>query len=1029
MPGLFLPLNLIFLAMQKLAVLHLSDIHLKPGRNAVLGRVEQIARALGAFSHEAGDVLIVISGDVAYSGVEEEYLVAKELIQRLREALVQNGCRPYSECILVPGNHDCSFANPNSIRDMFVANVPKNRSHLGDDMLAACLKVQEQYREFSAEISPQFSKADAAIFDSRVIDIYGRKILINRCNTAWISRHHEQQGSLFVPVDSIQVKLSSEVDACLSVFHHPYNWLEAVNAREFRGKIEEVSDIIFTGHEHEGSSHRRIPVEHEPTDYIEGCALQDSHDREISGFNIAILDFAQRSAKVCIYGWKGDFYGMVGAPVVRQFSNHSRQIVGAFSPSVSFVGFLDDPGARYSHPKVGYVTLDQIFVYPDFRQISETETPKLTHNSIVNGRDAFASIASTEKVLITGTEKSGRTCLAKRACLRILRDARVPLFIASSKESKRLNENDIDSLIARVFGEQYSPELLEKFLQLPRERRAIVIDDFHGVSLNRRGKSALIRRLASQFGKIVILGDESLRLEDISSRTREGALFDNFLEFQILELGRFLRDRVISKWITLGQEHEMPDEEIEAKQKQYANAIDTVIGKSLVPAYPVFILVILQQLEAGAQHKTNNGSYGYFYEYLITQSLTGKTPGEVDLKYNFLSEMAWLLHREGKRALTEIEFHQLAQDYSREYKIRVAGDAMQAELASANVLVVNGAGEILFRYKYNYYYFVARWLGRNMSEAVAKDAVRALAEGIHREEFANIIIFLSYLNQDPYVLDEVLKCARSLYSDVTPCDMQAHTNFLNGLQERVPELVSEELDGYKSREVALQRMDQHDKVQQEAEETQVAELLKINKAFKTVDVLGQVLKNYAGSMRGELKMKVARECVTVALRSMNFLLNLLESNLEGFVDYLVEYYVKQEKIESREEIVKKARQMLFYLANSWCTGVIKRVSRAAGSQQLEEVYADLRSEFGSVSMDLVDVSVRLDHFNSFPQTVIEKIHANVHDNFFADSVLRRIVVMHFYLFPVDRTIRDAICRKLDIQLDKPKLLDERLKKV
>ena len=1015
--------------MQKLAILHLSDIHIKKGRNAVVGRVQQIANAVGAFSHEAENVLIIISGDIAFSGTHEEYEISQKFVQHLREALERSGCKLYIECVIVPGNHDCSFSEQNSIRDMFLANIAKSRAYLGEDMLQACLRVQEQYRQFTKIVAPALSSSDGKLFDSRVIEINGRRVLLNRCNTAWLSRLHEQQGTIFIPVELMQAKQTLEVDVCISIFHHPYNWLEAVNAREFRRRVEEMSDLIFTGHEHEAATYRRSAGEHEPTDYIEGRALQDSHDHDNSGFNVAILDFVSRSAKVCFYGWKSDFYGMAGSPEIRQFSNHSKQLVGAFLPSKQFTAFLDDPGARYTHPKVGYVTLEQIFTFPDFRQISETETPKLSHNSMVSGKDAFATISSVERVLITGTDKSGRTCLAKRTCLRLLKDARVPLFIATSKDSRKLNEGDVDALLARVFSDQYSPELLEKFLQLPRDRRAIVLDDFHIASLNRRGKAALIKRLAAQFGKIVILGDESLRLEDISSRSKEGALFDDFVEFQILELGRVLRDKIIHRWISLGQEHEMADEEFEAKQKQYAHAIDTVIGKSLIPAYPVFILVILQQLEAGTQHKTNNGSYGYFYEYLITQSLTGKTPGEVDLKYNFLSEMAWLLHEQQKKTLTELEYIEFSARYSAEYKIRIPAESIRGELLAANVLMLNSAGEILYRYKYNYYYFVARWLARNITEARAKDAIKRLAEGIHREEYANIIIFLSYLTQDPCVLESVLECSRALYADVAPCDMQAHTNFLNSLQERVPELVSEELDGYKSRVTALRQMDEEDKSQQESEESQVAELLKINTAFKTVDVLGQILKNYAGSMRGEQKMRVARECVTVALRSMNFLLNLLENNLEGFVDYLVEYYVKQEKIESRDEIVKKARQLIFFIANSWCVGVIKRLSRAAGSQQLEQVYAELRSEFGSVSMDLVEVSVRLDHFVAFPQATVERIHSSVHDNFFADAVLRRIVVMHFYLFPVDHSIRDAICNKLDIQLEKPKLLDEKLKKI
>ena len=32
--------------------------------------------------------------------------------------------------------------------------------------------------------------------------------------------------------------------------HHPYGWLEPVNARALRAAIETASDVVLTGHEH-----------------------------------------------------------------------------------------------------------------------------------------------------------------------------------------------------------------------------------------------------------------------------------------------------------------------------------------------------------------------------------------------------------------------------------------------------------------------------------------------------------------------------------------------------------------------------------------------------------------------------------------------------------------------------------------------------------------------------------------------------------------------------------------------------------
>jgi hypothetical protein len=1017
--------------MSKIGIIHLSDIHLKVGRNAVSNRTSQIVSAASAHDHEVEHWLIIISGDVAYSGKKEEYEIASQLIANLKKELGKLSAKLHAEIVIVPGNHDCSFSEPNSIREMFLANQNANKERLDSDIITACLKNQIHCLDFMTSHGGwRIKEVGQNIFNSKTINLGERRLLINACNTAWISREKEKQGELFVPIDLVKVSIEAQCDACITVFHHPYNWLEAINARAFRSRVEEVSDLILTGHEHEGGVFRRVPDGAVVNDYIEGHVLQDSHDREKSAFNVIVIDFSDRSFEVVQYGWVTDYYKASGSPDKRQFSNHSKSLVGAFEPSDRFRDFLDDPGARYSHPVVGYVTLSQIFTSPDFREISETDSPKLTHNAQVEGRDAFRAFLSRSRVLISGTEKSGRTCMAKRLCSRLLQDGNVPVFVSTSKESQSLSITGFDQLLEKLFREQYAPSLWDRYTQLPRDRKVIVVDDFHMAPVNRKGKALLLERFRGQFGKIVILSDESLRLEDLSSRTREGALLDGFSEYQILEYGRALRDRIITNWITLGRETEIDEGELAAKIKSYAHAIDIVLGKNLIPSYPVFILVLLQQLEASASNTTATGSYGYFYEYLITQSLSGKQKfGDVDLKYNYISELAWELRKIDRKMLTEMEFFAFNTRYNEDYRLTIPHDKMLGDLLDAGVLLRNSSGEIVFKYKYNYCYFVARWLAQNVATAEARKHISSLAAEIHREEYANILIFLSYLSKDGYILETILSYSKTLYSDVSPCDLSEHTKYLNSLQNRVPDLVYDEVEHSKSRERTLRAMDEDERKEQEREEArQSAELLKINQAFKTVDVLGQILKNYAGSMKGDQKIVIARECVAVALRSMNFFLSLLENNLQGFVDYLVKYYSKTNKIEDKGAIVEKAKGLIFFLAHMWAMGIIKRVSRAAGSQQLELIYTELNKEFGSASVSLIDLSVRLDHFNVFPAALVEEVHLKLRDNFFADSILRRLVVMHFYLFPVDFKVRDSICEKLEIKVDRAKVLDSRNKK-
>jgi len=53
--------------------------------------------------------------------------------------------------------------------------------------------------------------------------------------------------------------------------------------------------------------------------------------------------------------------------------------------------------------------------------------------------------------------------------------------------------------------------------------------------------------------------------------------------------------------------------------------------------------------------------------------------------------------------------------------------------------------------------------------------------------------------------------------------------------------------------------------------------------------------------------------------------------------------------------------------------VIKRVSTAVGLQELSGTYADVLQDLGpAIPGKLIDVSIRLDHFDSIPLAQIEK---------------------------------------------------------
>ena len=90
----------------KVLILHLSDIHFADSDNLIAARLQKIVAALRSFEDKFDTCLILVSGDIAFSGKRSEYDVASKFFGNLKAEV--EGIQPSLAvmCAFVPGNHD-----------------------------------------------------------------------------------------------------------------------------------------------------------------------------------------------------------------------------------------------------------------------------------------------------------------------------------------------------------------------------------------------------------------------------------------------------------------------------------------------------------------------------------------------------------------------------------------------------------------------------------------------------------------------------------------------------------------------------------------------------------------------------------------------------------------------------------------------------------------------------------------------------------------------------------------------------------
>lgn len=278
--------------------------------------------------------------------------------------------------MVIPGNHDCDFEAATSVRNRLLDGIEADPKQASDEeLIEACTLVQENYRGYMDLLDEEGNlKLYNRLYYEYRFALGGRNLLFRCYNTAWMSRLDERQGHLVYPLEKAANKHNG-FDLTVSVLHHPYNWLQSENARALMKHVEEVSDVILTGHEHDQTYRVRSGAGGEKNQYIEGGVLQESWHESVSTFNALLLDLESKKQKFFHFEWYGDMY----VPTLGSDENWDELQVNKllarrdFEVSERFKEYLEDPGVSLSHPAKGDLKLSQVFVYPDLREVTHKE--------------------------------------------------------------------------------------------------------------------------------------------------------------------------------------------------------------------------------------------------------------------------------------------------------------------------------------------------------------------------------------------------------------------------------------------------------------------------------------------------------------------------------------------------------------------------------------------------------------------------------------------------------------------------------
>lgn len=599
--------------------------------------------------------------------------------------------------------------------------------------------------------------------------------------------------------------------------------------------------------------------------------------------------------------------------------------------------FLNDATTfAKSNPNKTTLTLDDVFVYPDLDKIKrDGEAKRQTSQSLIS------NYSVGDKFVVVGEDQSGKTSLLKKFIIDLRERGYYPIYV---KDPAELLQGNFSLRVSSVFKEQYETEV--ELSDLDENKIVALVDDFHKA----KNKGKVLQHLLKIKGCIIVV-------DDIYTIDAQNDLLSDFSRYEIKQLKLSQRIELIKKW-QLASDVPMEDRQttnedlkrIDETSAMIEETLGRVLGKGIMPAYAYFILTLLvvnEDNDKPLEEKIT--SQGHCYQALIILFLKkqGVSNANMDSYINFLVEFAIKIYDNHGQALTSLQFEDFVKEYKVNYNLTDSLPAMLEKLEASNIMHKTTFGNYEFAYPYIYYYFAGKFFAQSWEDEGDPNHEKAVEEidkilvNLHKTSNAYIAVFIAHHTKNTALINKMTKVANDIYSKFEPATLDKEClSVFSGIEQQIatPSLPAVNTPS----ENRQKDLEHKDRIEIEAEkqspsdeddETDNEFALELRRSIKTVEVLGSVVKNRAGSLRNDQLERLFEDAMDVQLRHVSYFLELVKSITESNEGTkFLEERIKEAHPEISEDELPTRANMLFWAMNfCFIFSVIKKTAFSLGS--------------------------------------------------------------------------------------------------
>ena len=609
-----------------------------------------------------------------------------------------------------------------------------------------------------------------------------------------------------------------------------------------------------------------------------------------------------------------------------------------------FKEFLNDSTTfSKANPNKNTLLLDDIFVYPDLYKIeNDGEIKRLPSSQLID------NYSVGERFVIVGEDQSGKTSLIKQYIKELKKRKFLPIYI---KDQYELLQGNFKNRIDLLFKEQYDCEVA--LSDLDQDKIVVLVDDFHKA----KNKTKVIEQII-KFKNCIFVVD------DIYTLDAQNDVLSDFSRYEIKQLKPSQRNELIRKWIMASESNDndvrFSNEilrKIDEASEMTEATIGRILGKGIMPAYAYFILTLLVVNEGNNKPLDENiTSQGYCYQALIVLFLKkqGVSNANMDSYINFLTELAVRIYDNYGQALNEMQFEDFISYYKNLYNFTDSLKIMLDKLDASNIMTKTKLGNYEFNYPYIYYYFAGKYFAQVWEDSddprheQCKNKIEDVLLNLHKTSNAYIAVFIAHHTKNTALLKKIQFIAKDIFSNYEPATLDKRSlSIFSSVESKLmtPSLPINS-SPVKNRQAKLKKKDQIELLSDKKESNTQDDIedrdmitKELRRSIKTVEVLGSILKNRAGSLRNEQLESLFEDAMNIQFRHITNFLNIVHAivNSEDKLNFLEER-IKKTHPEIDGTLLSSKTNALFWGMNfCFLLSVIKKTAFSLGSSSITRV--------------------------------------------------------------------------------------------